>query len=50
LDPGKKRDAYIKTGLLIDEQVASKLRSTWKKASIDEPEKTLLDWAAKEWG
>jgi hypothetical protein len=50
LDPGKKRDAYIKTGLLIDEQVASKLRTSWKQASIDEREKILLDWAAKEWG
>ena len=50
IDGQKKADAYIKTGLLIAQQVASKLKAPWKKGSIDEREKLLLEWAASEWG
>lgn len=50
LDPQKKRDAYIKSGLLIAQEVASELANPWNSVSIGEREKNLLKWAAKEWG
>ena len=50
LDPQKKAGAYIKTGLLIAQEVASQLDAPWKRASIDEREEKLLEWATEEWG
>lgn len=50
IDPQKKSDAYTKTGLLIAQQVASKLKTPWGKKSIDARENLLLQWATVEWG
>jgi hypothetical protein len=50
LDPQKKRGAYIKSGLLIAQEVASELVEPWKGASIEKREENLLEWAAEEWG
>lgn len=50
LDPQKKADAYIKSGLLIVREVASLLDEPWKGASIDKREEKLLEWATEEWG
>jgi Protein of unknown function (DUF1524)/Protein of unknown function DUF262 len=50
LDPQKKADAYIKSGLLIAQEVAAQLKRPWKTGSIDEREEALLEWAMEEWG
>jgi hypothetical protein len=49
IEPKAKRDAYTRTGLLIAQQAAQKL-NTWNKKSIDDREKSLLNWATSEWG
>src|SRR5262245_30598304 len=39
LDPQKKADAYVKSGLLIAQEVAGQLNKPWKRPSIDERRK-----------
>ena len=43
----KKRKAYKETGLLDAQRVAAK--RSWSKAAIREREKSILDWASREW-
>ena len=43
----KKRKAYKETGLLDAQNVAANQR--WSKNAIRDREKSILDWAAKEW-
>ena len=46
----KKVDAYIKTGLLIAQEVANKVSTSgWKFKTMKERETHLLEWAMKEW-
>ncbi len=47
--PSEKRDAYMKTGLLIAQRVAQKLSKPWKKPAITKRENELLAWAHNEW-
>ena len=51
LSPRHKRDAYTKTGLLIAQDVATKIGSAgrWNKATIRKREDALLKWAKKRW-
>ncbi|MDE3176722.1 MAG: DUF262 domain-containing protein, partial [Pseudomonadota bacterium] len=48
-DAEKKGDEYNKTGLLIAQQVASKLGQRWNKEAVEARENALLEWAALEW-
>lgn len=48
--PTAKRDSYINSGLLIAQDVASKLeRDNWNKNSILKRENAILSWARREW-
>ena len=47
-----KAEDYIKTGLLVAQDVAQQLREnqgTWRSREIRERERKLLEWAAQEW-
>lgn len=50
LDPDKKAESYLKTGLLIAGKVAEVIKSdAWNGKSIETRENEILDWAAEEW-
>ena len=46
--PKEKRDAYLKTGLLIAGKVAS-VSKLWSRKTIKDREEEILKWAAVEW-
>ena len=47
-EPKKKKEEYLKTGLLVAQEVAPLLH-TWGTNAIRDREKELLAWAKKEW-
>ena len=46
--PKEKSDDYIKTGLLVAQEVAPHL-SDWSRNAIVAREEILLEWAVEEW-
>lgn len=49
-DPDEKIDAYRKTGLLIAQEVVSRIRKKgWNAKTVEAREMDLLKWAEKEW-
>jgi hypothetical protein len=50
LTPGEKREEYVRTGLLIAQEVAPLLRKPWKAPAIESREQSLLKWARHQWG
>ena len=48
--PSEKADAYVKTGLLIAQEVADLItKRGWSPDVIEEREEALLKWALEEW-
>lgn len=47
-EPKKKKEEYLKTGLLVAQEVADSLPA-WDARAIRQREKELLAWAKKEW-
>ncbi|MGD9933832.1 MAG: DUF262 domain-containing protein [Dehalococcoidia bacterium] len=47
--PADKRETYVKTGLLIGQDVAGRIPE-WNRAAVEAREEELLAWAAAEWG
>ena len=48
--PSEKADAYVKTGLLIAQEVADLItKRGWSPDVIEEREVALLNWALEEW-
>lgn len=46
-----KADSYEKTGLLIAQDVAAKIRNQgWNQKAVDQREEEILTWAKMEWG
>ena len=49
LAPAAKKPEYVKTGLLIAQEVAASFDVTWKKEQVREREDLLLAWMKEEW-